>query len=96
MTKRDHLVQVYENTGVIPKELESPDIPETYEDALELYWQLRSGESLTYNEVLAYVELTGVIISLSEAEKLMIIDRIVRKLLDRLNRGRRGKEHPDS
>ena len=80
----------------MPKELEILEIPELYENALELYWLLRSGEMLTYGEVVAYTRLMGVKVDPHEVEKMMQIDRVVRKLMSVEDRKRHGKKQPDN
>ena len=72
--------------------MEAPEVPERYFDALDLYWQLRTGESLSYAELLAYTQLTGEVIEPWLAEQLVMIDRIVQGLIVR--RGY-GKEDAD-
>jgi len=61
-------------------------IPVSYEDALELYWEMRTGEILTFSEIKAFSELMEEPISPSTVIKLKAIDSIVYSFTKKLQK----------
>ena len=86
MTKRERLLQVAKSSGNWPSALDGPDPPEDLEELLDVYWELRIAGGLTHQELLAYSSLTGCVFSLSDVDDLHLIDGIVRRAIDAIDR----------
>ena len=96
VSRRQHLEQVFESTGKIPKDLEEPEIPERFDRVWDLFWEMRNGESITYQELDAYQRLTGESVSPWEVEQIRFMDGIVQAEIARLERKQRGQKDTDN
>ena len=92
VSKREHLEQIAESTGKEPKELEMPPFPELYDELWDLFWEIRIGEPLTYQELSAYQQLSGETLTPWEIEQLRFMDAVVRDEISRLERKPRGQK----
>ncbi|ANO57506.1 hypothetical protein [Vibrio phage vB_VhaS-tm] len=74
---RDHLEQVYKQTGHKPKQLrELPDIPAELAYVLNWYFDVKGSDPLTYIELKSWSDLTNTHLLPSEVEVIMQLDRI--------------------
>lgn len=68
-------MQVWKTTGKKPQALEAPPPPEELFYVWELYDQLFTGQSLTFNEISGWCELMGIHLEGWEAQLIRDIDR---------------------
>lgn len=74
---RDHLEQVYKQTGHKPKQLrELPDMPSELAYIFNWYLQVKGAERLTYSELQSWSGLTKTQLLPTEVEVIMQLDRI--------------------
>lgn len=82
MSLRDHLLQIKKSTGFHDPELDPPEIPRGGEHLWAWFWELDAGrtagfgglEPLSYPDILAWSQLTGV--------RLLPIETAILKALD--------------
>lgn len=53
---------------------------------MDFYWEIRTGESLTYSEIYSYVWLTGEEITASIVRKMREIDHLVREHTEKIRK----------
>ncbi|QMV29700.1 hypothetical protein [Vibrio phage vB_VnaS-AQKL99] len=74
---RDHLEQVYKQTGHLPKQLrELPDLPPEVAYIFNWYVEIKGATRLTYSELQSWTGLTRTHLLPSEVEAIMKLDRI--------------------
>lgn len=77
VTLRDHLEQVYKQTGRKPKQLqEIPEFPNEVAYIFNWYMEVRGLERLTYNELKCWTDLTNTRLLPYEVEVIIKLDRI--------------------
>lgn len=91
VTKREHLELIWESTGQFPRALEEPSIPERFDKVWDVYWEIRNGESITYQELRSYIELSGDVLTPWEVEQIRFIDKIVCNELSKRSRPKKGE-----
>jgi hypothetical protein len=59
---RSQLEKVWDQIGQIPPKLEelSPDVPAAGVDLWNFFWDLKTGETITWNEILSYSQYIGI------------------------------------
>ena len=69
--------QIEKSTGEPHPRLEQPNIPIHGLFLWEQYWGLRKSEPISYADIKAYCDITGVILDIWECKALMEIDMAV-------------------
>lgn len=90
MSKRQHLEQIEKQTGIRPDEMIGPEVPDELEETLSLYWTIRTGDVLTYQELDAYVRLSGTVLTSQDIQLLRDIDMQVGHELSAIHRSEHG------
>lgn len=74
---RNHLEQVYKQTGVKPLKLrEQPDKPDELEYIVDWYLEVKTHEALTYTELASWSAITQVGLLPWEVDVIKTLDRI--------------------
>ena len=75
VTNRQHLDQVWKQTGVKPENYKEIDIPHCAYDLYSIFWELRNfcSESITWSDIYAYCQLREIRLT---GEDLAIIKKL--------------------
>lgn len=73
----DHLLHIEQTTGRRDRLLDKLNPPECYADIWRIYWRIRRSDSFSFNEILAYKQLTGEVIERFEVDELLRIDAFI-------------------
>lgn len=102
-TRREALLQVEKASGHRPSGLDTPRPPEGTEYLLALFAEIRAGASdgfsgarITWRDLLAYRDLTGVALDAFEIEALYALDEAVRAAQEEARRPPVGRPDQSS
>lgn len=84
---RDHLMSVWRQTGRKPKALQTPECPEELAYLWSHYCSIKRGQPLTWSELAAWSQMTGIRLRGWESETLMQIESAVQKAMTHDNDG---------
>lgn len=89
-SKREHLEKLQESRDEPIPELQLPPIPEYLEDEWELYWEIKTDSTLTFQEVAAYMATTGHRIPGTMVRNLVRLGRTMDREIAKMERTQYG------
>lgn len=80
---RVQLEKVWEQTGIMPKRLEEllPDIPAEGTDIWMTFWDIKTGEDLTWTEVVSYMQYMGIELDYWKVQTLFSMNLVYNKYI---------------
>lgn len=89
-TLRDHLEQIYKQTGRKPKELEGPEFPHLMSYVWSAFLQLNDARTMSqhtanpisYVDIKAYIDVTHTVLSSRDIETIKELDKVYLRIMN--------------